>query len=107
MQPHIPSRAARRTSRALEPDAHGQAALLLAESTLHALVENSTLTNAAAIDVVRVAAEVKVEVAEATHESAGRMQASLALLSLIEASFESDEDRPPSRRKPEKLPTRP
>ena len=91
MLAHIPAGAARRAPAALEPDAHGQAALLLAESTLHALVENSTLTNAAAIDVVRVAAEVKVEVAEGTGESDGRMQASLILLSLIEASFESDE----------------
>lgn len=75
-----------------EPDAHGQAALLLAESILHALVESSTLTAAEASGVVRAAAEVKEEVAAFTGESCGRMQASLDLLSGIAVSFESDED---------------
>ena len=37
---------------AVEPDAHGQAALLLTESLLHMLVENGELTNAQAVDVV-------------------------------------------------------
>ena len=77
----------------LEPDAHGQAALLLAESTLHALVENATLTALEAADVVRSAAEVKVEVATFTGESRGRMQASLDLLNLITVSFLADEVR--------------
>ena len=74
----------------LEPDAHGQAALLLAESTLHALVEVSALSCADAVSVVRSAAEVKREVAAATGESEQRMQESLALLAVIQASFESD-----------------
>lgn len=33
---------------AIDPDAHGRAALLLAESLVHALVENATLTTAEA-----------------------------------------------------------
>jgi hypothetical protein len=74
-----------------EPDAHGQAALLLTESLLHALVENSTLSNADAISVIRTAAEVKVEVASAAHESKARMGESLTLLSRMAASFEVDE----------------
>ena len=74
-----------------EPDAHGQAALMLAESTLHALVEKGLLTNTDAMQAVRTAAEVKAEVATAAGESRARMLASLALLSHIEASFESDE----------------
>ena len=73
-----------------EPDAHGQAALLLAESTLHMLVESGVLTNQAAITVVQTAAEVKVEMATITGESRGRMQESLDLLSRIRASFETD-----------------
>ena len=73
-----------------EPDAHGQAALLLAESTLHMLVECGVMTNEAAIAAVQIAAEVKVEVATMTGESRGRMQESLDLLSRIRASFESD-----------------
>jgi hypothetical protein len=75
-----------------EPDAHGQAALLLTESLIHTLVENSAITNDQAIEVIRIAAEVKVEVATAAHESNGRMQESLALLSKMASSFESDQN---------------
>jgi len=74
-----------------EPDAHGQAALLLTESLLHMLVENRGLTNAQAVDVVHTAAVVKVEVAEAAGESRGRMLESLALLALMESSFQAKE----------------
>ncbi len=74
----------------LEPDAHGQAALLLTESLLHMLVENKVLTNNQAIEVVRIAAEVKVEVAVAAGESDGRMRESLELLSRMESSFKAD-----------------
>jgi len=76
----------------LEPDAHGQAALLLTESLIHTLVENSTLTNVEAVQLIRIAAEVKVEVATAAHESDGRMQESLALLSKMASSFETDQN---------------
>ncbi len=76
-----------------EPDAHGQAALLLAESTLHMLVESGVLDDRSAIMAVQAAAEVKVEVATVTGESRGRMQESLNLLSRIEASFETDRVR--------------
>jgi hypothetical protein len=75
----------------LEPDAHGQAALLLTESLLHMLVENGELTNAQAVDVVQTAAAVKVEVAEAAGESETRMLESLALLNRMEDSFRADE----------------
>lgn len=75
-----------------EPDAHGQAALLLAEATLHALVEAGSLTLGQAIAVVETASEVKEEVAAATGESAGRMQQSLHLLSRIGRSLEIDAD---------------
>ncbi len=74
-----------------EPDAHGQAALLLTESLIHMLVENRGLTNAQAVDVVHTAAAVKVEVAEAAGESRSRMLESLALLSRMEISFQADE----------------
>jgi len=77
-----------------EPDAHGQAALMLGESLLHMLVEKGLLTNTDAMDVVQTAAEVKAEVATASGESQARMLASLSLLSHIEASFESDDAWP-------------
>jgi hypothetical protein len=72
-----------------EPDAHGQAALLLTESLIHMLVENRGLTNAQAVDVVHTAGVVKVEVAEAAGESKTRMHESLALLSRMEDSFQA------------------
>ncbi len=72
---------------ATEPDAHGQAALLLAESILHALVEGKVLSRVEAIAVVHTASEVKVEVALAEKETSDRMLASLGLLSRIARSF--------------------
>jgi hypothetical protein len=78
-----------------EPDAHGQAALLLTESLLHMLVENRGLTNTQAVDVIHTAGVVKVEVAEAAGESKSRMFESLALLSRMENSFQADEPRGP------------
>ncbi len=80
---------------ATEPDAHGQAALLLTESLIHMLVENRGLTNAQAVDVVHTAQVVKVEVAEAAGESRSRMLESLALLSRMEVSFQADEPAGP------------
>lgn len=74
----------------VEPDAHGQAALLLAESILHALVETNILTVEGALSVIETTCEVKVEVAEEAGESAGRMQESLQLLRAISQSFGSD-----------------
>lgn len=41
------------------PDGHGQAAMLLVESLLHALVERSVITLEEAIETVDVAAEVE------------------------------------------------
>ena len=82
------------TPRLAEPDAHGQAALLLAESILHTLMEAGVLTNRDAIMTVQSAAEVKVDVAAVTGESQGRMQQSLDLLSRIQASLETDSEIP-------------
>lgn len=73
-----------------EPDAHGQAALLLAESILHALVEARTLSLDEALSVIATTCEVKVEVAELAGESSRRMNQSLELLRAISASFSAD-----------------
>ena len=75
----------------VEPDAHGQAALLLTESLIHMLVDRGTLTNTDAVEIVQTAAEVKVEVASAAGESAKRMTESLVLLAEMQSSFESDQ----------------
>jgi hypothetical protein len=74
----------------IEPDAHGQAALLLTESLVHTLVGKHILTNRDAIDLIQVAADVKVEVATAAGESETRMRESLALLSKMAESFKAD-----------------
>ena len=74
----------------VEPDAHGQAALLLTESLIHALVDNATLTTAEAVEVVTIAAEVNVEIASLAGESQGRMRESLGLLSKIAESVKAD-----------------
>ncbi|MBC7986538.1 MAG: hypothetical protein H7X93_07690 [Sphingomonadaceae bacterium] len=71
----------------VEPDAHGQAALLLTESLLHTLVEKGALSAVEAMGTVCTAAEVKREVAALIGESNERMQASLDLLDKIESSF--------------------
>jgi hypothetical protein len=73
-----------------EPDAHGQAALLLTESLIHMLVDSQILSLRQALEVIQIAAEVKSEVAAAAGESNDRMNASLALLRGISRSFESD-----------------
>lgn len=74
-----------------EPDAHGQAALLLAESILHGLVEAELVTAKQAASIIRTAIEVKVEVAEMVDESKGRMEQSLRLLAGVERSVSAYE----------------
>ncbi|MGY4396776.1 hypothetical protein ACVWZA_001961 [Sphingomonas sp. UYAg733] len=74
----------------LEADAHGQAALMLAESMLHALMENGTFTTKQAVSVVSTAQEIKVEFAQMAGESRGRMQDSLDLLTAIGGSLEHE-----------------
>ncbi len=74
----------------LEPDAHGQAALMLAESMLHALMEKGSFTVSEALSVVSTAQEIKVEFAHLAGESNSRMQASLDLLTTIGASLEKE-----------------
>lgn len=70
-----------------QPDAWGQAALLLAESTLYILVEAGVLTRLQAMEAVRTAGAVKVEVADEAGESKQRMRQSLDLLLRIEHSM--------------------
>lgn len=57
---------------------------------LHALVETGTLSLDDALSVIQTTCEVKVEVAEETGESRGRMHESLDLLRAISKSFATD-----------------
>jgi len=75
--------------RAIEPDAHGQAALLLIESLIHTLLERGKITKADGLLAIRAAAEVKGDATADTGESETRMKESLALLDAIRASFEA------------------
>jgi hypothetical protein len=72
-----------------EPDAHGQATLILA-GTLHALVDMKTMTTQQALDIVSSAEEIKTEVPALSGESETRMQESLELLKRIGISIERD-----------------
>lgn len=73
-----------------EPDAHGQAAMLLVESLLHGLIARSVITVGDGIEIVEVASEVKKEIADDLGESSARMRESLALLDSIRLSLRND-----------------
>ena len=47
-------------------DSHGKAALLLAESLIHALVDKKVLTLREAVEIVEIATDVEREIAAAT-----------------------------------------
>lgn len=74
----------------IDPDAHGQAALLLVESLMHTLVETRVLDRSDVLALIRTACEVKIEAPVHTNESTHRMRASLRLLNSIASSFETD-----------------
>lgn len=76
------------TKRAGAPDAHGQAALLLAESIIHGLLGKGILRADEAISIVTTATEVKEELVADCGEPAAIGTHSLALLSRIAASLE-------------------
>lgn len=71
-------------------DAHGQAALLLVESLLHGLCENSTLSAADAIEIVDRAVDVQFDQAEAADGAGASMWQSHSLLSAIAKSLSFD-----------------
>ena len=73
-----------------EPDAHGQAALLLVESLIHDLVVRAVISVDEAVEIVEVAAEVKAEVAADLGDSPATMRHSLALLEAIGRSLKGD-----------------
>ena len=73
-----------------EPDAHGQAALMLTESLLHGLMEAGTFTVSQALSVVSTAQEIKVEFAHLAGEPPDRLQASLDLLTKIASSVRQE-----------------
>ena len=77
-------------SGANEPDAHGQAALMLVESLIHALVDKTTFNAGEALTIVATAIELKAELAMEYEESAAKLQKSLDLLEKISASIRTE-----------------
>jgi hypothetical protein len=77
-------------ARPQEPDAHGQAAMLLVESLIHGLVERSVISVTDAIGIVEAAAEVKVEVAAELGDSPETMRRSIDMLAAIGESLRLD-----------------
>lgn len=73
-----------------QPDAHGQAALMLAESMLHALVDAGTFSTEDAVAIIGVAQEVKELMGEAARETPGNIVESIHLLDQIASSFGTD-----------------
>lgn len=72
------------------PDPFGQAALLLVESLLHALIEKKLLSVDEAVVIVEGAAEVKVEIAPDLGDTPEVLAKSLDLLSAITTSLRHD-----------------
>ncbi len=73
-----------------EPDAHGQAAMLLTESLIFGLIERSVISVADAVDIVEAAAEVKVDIAADIGESPETLDRSLDLMTAISDSLKLD-----------------
>ena len=73
-----------------KPDAHGQAAMLLVESLLHALIAQSVLKLEEAIDLVGVAIDAKIEIAADMGNSDDTRDRSLALLTAIHQTLSHD-----------------
>lgn len=71
-------------------DAHGQAALLLVESLIHGLREQSVLSASQAVAIVERAVEVQAELAASANGAAAPMWRSHSLLSSIARSLRAD-----------------
>ena len=74
-----------------DPDAHGQASLLIVESLLHGMIEKRLLTVEEAVEIMTAACEVKEEIASASVESDDAAQHSLDLIARITASLKIDQ----------------
>ena len=72
------------------PDAHGHAAMLLVESLVHGLIAREVITVADAVEIVDVAADVKVDVASELGDTPANLRRSLGLLTAISGSLRRD-----------------
>ena len=72
------------------PDAHGQAALLLAESMLHGLIARDLVPVAEAIEMIEIAMDAKLDIADSGSEASRGARDALQLLAEIKLSLEND-----------------
>ncbi len=73
-----------------EPDAHGQAALLLVESVLHGLIEQSVFTVEKAVALIDIAREVNRDIGADRGDSPATLQKSSMLLAAISTSLQGE-----------------
>ena len=78
------------TPSALDLDAHGQAAVLLVESLIHGLIEESVLSVAKAVEIVDVATDVKREMKTAHGDTPATSERTITLLEAISRSLRHD-----------------
>ena len=90
MPPNINDNESGAVRQRADPDAHGQAALLLVEAMLHALVEAKVFTARDARSIVETAVDVKIDVAEAAGEATLTLERSLQLLRTIAFSLREE-----------------
>lgn len=88
------------------PDAYGQAAMLLVESLIHALIGRSVIGVQEAIELVTIAIDAKMEIASDRGENDDAADRALALLTAIRHSLSHDsaaslDDRPSVGHRPE------
>ncbi len=72
------------------PDPHGHAAVLLVESLIHGLVARSILSVSDAVEIVNIAAEVKIDIAEDVGDTPAAIRRSLRILGVISKSLSAD-----------------
>ncbi|ARU16615.1 hypothetical protein [Croceicoccus marinus] len=75
-----------------EGDSNGQAAVLLVESLIHALVARAIITSADAVEVIEVAFDVIEEMSVDSGERSPATDRSIAILSAIHKSLKIDTD---------------
>lgn len=73
-----------------QPDAHGQAAMLLVESLIHGLISKSVISVAEAVEIVEIAADVSTEIVADASASDVTASKPLTLLGLISKSLKPD-----------------
>ncbi|MEG3086246.1 hypothetical protein [Sphingomonas sp. PB4P5] len=73
-----------------DPDARGQAAMLLVESLIHALVARSVIGLSDAVEIIAIAADTQRQMDDETRHASDPTASSLTLLEAIGSSLAND-----------------